>query len=877
MTQNKRRIIKKLMALLAVFSLMMIFKDVAITLVDNAIVPITSRVKPDSPVVLVFITTLVIAAYLTNGLLVYKKNYTVHPKHTFYLASVALVFYSLFRCGDHYVYYGIGRVTYIDIAFITAAILEFLSYIIPVNRNKDSKGAKEMVGFVSDSPSKTDNLGRTDYAEMLLNKINATYKLGSLSDGSMTILLNERYGAGKTTFFNLLEDKAKGCIRTCVFKPWQTSDGNRITEELLKLLEEQYAISSLLGKQLEGYSKLLAGSEVKNAVDFAYHLTKENDSLAQRYKTIKKMLKGIDDPLLVLVDDVDRLQAGELLALLKLLRDAADFPNIIYIVAADKEAMSQMLEMNGIKDADEYLKKFFNFELLFPIDDSYLDTLLREQVMNTLTHYFGERLSMPFIEKGFLSAKYIGYVFHSPRDIYRFINLLSYTLDLFKRYGVLEEVHVPDLLKLLLIQFISPMVYKILRDEFDLFLVVNGRDGRIHLKDGYKDIIISRQYKKKLQDVLTLAKQKMNNEQVKPQENVIDDKDIQTLFDIPAEERPNKEDIVSELLRDLFYETQNYQNKSRICFFGEYFKFFAGKYSKKELSSQYMRELIELQNEAAFEETMNKAVGQGKSEFLIHKLKQYIEDATIQKDIPFVLQRCIKIQEAIYRYWSQRQTVANSPRDFSEIGWFQPVYMNLLLVNKKDIVTDTQEIERIKAIYDENKLYAWLASSLTLPISDDHGMLFVYGQEMHLKLRESLIRRFIAEELAENPFEIEKIKAIPMLKSMYHVYWEERFKEYVGESAEPMAWLYILFKPIGGDLLEWNSVYYYNLVGEGFLDNYAKETLGLELSQEMKSDLAQISGMHYGASLTATNFEHHPFLIEAKKWWDANYMNNRMI
>ena len=158
-----------------------------------------------------------------------------------------------------------------------------------------------------------------------------------------------------------------------------------------------------------------------------------------------------------------------------------------------------------------------------------------------------------------------------------------------------------------------------------MFFFFFGRDGRIHLKDGYKDIIISRQYKKKLQDVLTLAKQKMNNEQVKPQENLIDDEDIQTLFDIPAEERPNKEDIVSELLRDLFYDTQNYQNKSRICFFGEYFKFFAGKYSKKELSSQYMRELIELQNEAAFEETMNKAIGQRKSEFLIHKLKQYIE------------------------------------------------------------------------------------------------------------------------------------------------------------------------------------------------------------------------------------------------------------
>ena len=864
------------MALLVVFSLLIIFKDVAIALVDKAIVPITSRVRPDNPAVLVFIITFVIAAYLTNGLLVHKKNYIKHPRHTFHLAVIALVFYSLFRCCNHYIFYGIGRLAYVDAAFITAAILEFLSYIIPVNRNAEPKGAKEVVGFVSDNPSKADKLERKEYAEMLLNKVYVTYKSGSLSEGSMTILLNERYGAGKTTFFNLLEEQAKGKIRTCVFKPWQTSDGNRITEELLKLLEEQYAISSQLGKQLEGYSKLLAGSEVRNAMDFAYHFTKGSDSLARRYKTIKEMLAVIDDPLVVMVDDVDRLQAEELLALLKLLRDTADFPNIMYIVAADKEAMSQMLEMKGIKDADEYLKKFFSFELLFPIDDSYLSSLLKEQVMNTLTNYYEVGLSAPSIEKEFLSAKYIEYVFHSPRDIYRFVNLLSYTLDLFKRYGVLEEVHVPDLLKLLLIQFISPMVYKILRDEMDLFLVVNRRDGRIHLKDGYKDIIISRQYKKKMQDVLTLAKQKMNNEPVMPQKNAIEDEDALTLFDIPVEERPNREDILSELLRDLFYDTQNYQNKSRICFFGEYFKFFAGKYSKRELSSQYMRELMEQQSDSIFEETMNKAIGLGKSEFLVHKLKQYIEDGTIKKDIPFVLKRCILIHDAIYRYWAQRQTVANSPKDFSEMGWFQPVYMNLLLVNKKDIVTDHQEIARIKAIYDENKLYAWLASSLTLPISDDHGMLFVYGQELHLKLREGLIRRFIVDELSNNPYEVKKIQSIPMLKSMYHVYWKERFKEYVGESAEPMAWLYILLKP-SGDLLEWNSVYYYNLVGEGFLDNYAEETLGLGLTQEIKSDLAQISGMHYGGSLTATNFEHHPFLIEAKKWWDVNYMNNQII
>ena len=867
--QQYRKFIKQLAGLLGVVSLLIIFKESAIFLADWIIVPITSKVVIGSIAVFLFAILFIIAVYLTNGFLVNKKNYVKRPEHSFYIAAITLVFYLFFRFNDHFVFYGLGQLTYVDAAFATAAILELLSYILPVHRTKGLKVDTNVVGFVTDNPSKIDKLERTGYAELLLDKIYMTYKSGNLADGSMTILLNERYGAGKTTFFNIFEDKAKGRIRTCVFKPWQTSDGVRITEELLKILEEQYAISSQLGNQLEGYSKLLSGSEVKNVVDFTSHLLKGNESLAQRYKSIKDMLQVINDPLVVLVDDVDRLLAEELLALLKLLRNAADFPNIVYMVAADKEAMSQMLEMKGIKDADEYLKKFFNFELLFPIDDSYLGSLLREQIVNTLSFYYGEGLSVAYIEKEFLATQYVQNVFHNPRDVYRFVNLLTYTLDLFKRYGVLEEVHVSDLLKLLSIQFISPMVYKILRDEMNLLLEVREYDGRIYLKGGYKDIIISRQNKRQLQDVLSQAKQKMTGKLDKHDDDDDDnDEDVLTLFDIPAEERPNKEDIVSDLLRDLFYDTQNYQEKSRICYFGEYFKFFAGKYSKNELSSQYMKDLMELSSESAFEKTMLQAIKQGKTEFLIHKLKHYIEDKTIIKDIPYVLKRCVTIQDAIYRNWLQKQNIAYSPKDFQQLGQFQPVYSNLLLVDKKGVVTDSQEIERIKTIYSENKQYAWLASSLMLSISEDHDMYFVYGQKLHLKLKEALIRRFISEELVEKPFELEKIQVIPLLKSMYHVYWDERFREYVGKSPEPVAWLYILLKP-SGDLLQWNYVFYRNLVGEGVLDSYAKDILGLELTQEIRTDLAQLSGLLYGSPITAANFGRHPFLVEAKKWWDA--------
>ena len=172
------------------------------------------------------------------------------------------------------------------------------------------------------------------------------------------------------------------------------------------------------------------------------------------------------------------------------------------------------------------------------------------------------------------------------------------------------------------------------------------------------------------------------------------------------------------------------------------------------------------------------------------------------------------------------------------------------------------------AFYEENKQYVWLASSLALTISEKYDMMFVYGPKLYNKLRQNLIRRFIADELTNNPFEIEKIMAIPMLKSMYPVYWNEQFQDYVRNFSEPMSWLYILFKP-SGNILDWNYEFYHNLLDEGTLSGYAINTLGLNLSEELSSDLIKISGMHNGAVLQVSSFYNHPFLIEAKKWWDA--------
>ena len=135
-----------------------------------------------------------------------------------------------------------------------------------------------------------------------------------------------------------------------------------------------------------------------------------------------------------------------------------------------------------------------------------------------------------------------------------------------------------------------------------------------------------------------------------------------------------------------------------------------------------------------------------------------------------------------------------------------------------------------------------------------------------------LIRRFITEELNYNPFIRKKIMAIPMLRNLDHVYWDDQFHEFINNASDPMEWLYRLLLP-SGDLLVWNEDYCHNLVGDRYLDSYAKDSLGLKLSEEIILDLAKISTTHNREVLKTTNFGHYPFLVAAKKWWDEKEKN----
>ena len=85
------------------------------------------------------------------------------------------------------------------------------------------------------------------------------------------------------------------------------------------------------------------------------------------YKTkIENGLKQLDRPIVVTIDDIDRLAADEMFEVLRLIRNTAAFPNLIFIVCYDKDYVVRQIQNKGITDSELYLEKIFPLELSLP-------------------------------------------------------------------------------------------------------------------------------------------------------------------------------------------------------------------------------------------------------------------------------------------------------------------------------------------------------------------------------------------------------------------------------------------------------------------------------------------------------------------------------
>jgi hypothetical protein len=94
-------------------------------------------------------------------------------------------------------------------------------------------------------------------------------------------------------------------------------------------------------------------------------LQRRKEGVGDRRAKVEKALAALTRPLVVILDDIDRLSTSEIRDIFKLVRLTANFPNVIYIVAFDRVRIEDALAEQGIPGRD-YLEKILQVSVDLP-------------------------------------------------------------------------------------------------------------------------------------------------------------------------------------------------------------------------------------------------------------------------------------------------------------------------------------------------------------------------------------------------------------------------------------------------------------------------------------------------------------------------------
>ncbi|MDE0529563.1 MAG: P-loop NTPase fold protein [Truepera sp.] len=238
-----------------------------------------------------------------------------------------------------------------------------------------------------------DVLGRARFARSFAKQVLQI----DASEGTVVGVLGP-WGSGKTSFVNL----ARLCweeagVKVLDFNPWMFSGTEQLVERFffelsaqMRLLPGLAGIGRLLGRFGSGLVGLLPTSPWTLLVQWVLRTLasvglRESAKMLSRRGKITKALKKLEKPVVVVLDDIDRLTTPEIRDIFKLVRLTANFPNIIYVLAFDRERVEKALNEQNISGRD-YLEKILQLGFDLPAVPAYvMNEQVNEAIKNVLS------------------------------------------------------------------------------------------------------------------------------------------------------------------------------------------------------------------------------------------------------------------------------------------------------------------------------------------------------------------------------------------------------------------------------------------------------------------------------------------------------------
>lgn len=319
--------------------------------------------------------------------------------------------------------------------------------------------------FRPDQPiksSKEDILGRQSFAQSLGHAI-LSYK----EKESIVIGLFGEWGSGKTSIINMAREYINSASKKgsddkkpiiVNFNPWNYSDQNQLISQFFRQLSvslrrrDYSGIVNKVGQKLEIYGNLFEPfALVPLAGSVAYRISKVFNIIgkaAKRWGNVKSndlnyircelntLLFEQPQKIVIVIDDIDRLNDVEIRQIFQLVKSLADFPNTIYLLAFDKNVVINALMKVHEGSGQEYLEKVVQIPFEVPlISKQEVEELLSSQLSELLRDMPAARWDQDYWSDIYYGELYGGGLrcfFRNIRDVNRYINTLRFGFGIVK-------------------------------------------------------------------------------------------------------------------------------------------------------------------------------------------------------------------------------------------------------------------------------------------------------------------------------------------------------------------------------------------------------------------------------------------------------------
>jgi hypothetical protein len=279
------------------------------------------------------------------------------------------------------------------------------------------------IDFIPDKPINDVIDDLLDYDESAKSLVNHLESIQT--DFSCSIGLIAPWGAGKTSYLNLLEkylNLSKDKFIVIKFTPRHSHNVDTIQEEFFKMLFSElkkydFGFSHSFNNYLKAINVISNNKIVSTLFDIHKVWNKESEK-----EKINKAIDRLDKRIVVIIDDFDRLLSNEIIEVFKLIDGNASFTNLIFITAYDKKYINEIIEKIYSNEESFFSDKFITQEIHIPLRPYFktynylLENLLKGLFVNKEEADFYKSVLNPQYN---LLSKYLVTL----RDVKRFLNL----------------------------------------------------------------------------------------------------------------------------------------------------------------------------------------------------------------------------------------------------------------------------------------------------------------------------------------------------------------------------------------------------------------------------------------------------------------------